>query len=74
MSADRVHRLAQAAQVGDLLAERCDQLLEVVEPMVEQQLALVQGFNDAALVAMVRNLEQRISNLRRAADAYSSVR
>lgn len=66
--------MAQAAQVGDLLAERCDQLLEVVEPMVEQQLALVQGFSDAALVAMVRNLEQRISNLRRAVDAYSSVR
>lgn len=67
MAGDRVHRLAQAVQVADLLAERIDQLAEVVQwmnstppaerdPRWEERLGLALG------------------NVRRARHAYRTVR
>jgi hypothetical protein len=56
----RIHQLAQAAQVGDLLAERAEQLLE--------QLDRPAGTRNDEVLAML------FTNLRRQVDAYRSVR
>lgn len=58
---DRVQKLAQAVQVADLLAARVDDLLEA-PPMVAA------GAMPLAVVA------ERVRMLRRARDAYASVR
>ena len=58
----RLHRLAQAAQVADLVADRAGLLLELLEQPADLR------------SADLERLEQLAGNLRRSLAAYSELR
>ena len=62
-----IHKLAQAAQLGDLLAERADQFLELLAELQEEM-----PFEGSA--ADYQRFEMVRSNLVRQVGAYRSVR
>ena len=64
----RIHRLAQAVQVGDLMADRAEQLLEALAPLALR--ADVDSVVDSDAEALVWLMK----NLRASVDAYRSTR
>lgn len=78
MGADRVTRLGQAVQVGDLLADRTVQLLEQLEPFLGQltlgQLEQLEAEQLEQLLVATQRLRQLARNLRTSAGSYLELR